>query len=778
METVGVVAPPAAGVATASVGANPVGVSPAGAPGAVEPGGASMLRVLLRTRPTVAAVTFAGYTVLASLAVLTLDSLEVSAAFWAPTGFALGVLLLTPRALWPSALVAVAASELVVGLVSDYPLATAAAFAAANVVEPAVAATMIRRLSAHPTHLVPLRELMVFLAAGAVVGPLVGGSLAAWAATLAQAPFAGSWPNHVLNHSLGVLVVAPLMLSRAVRPVRQHPLEALALTCLLVGTTALVFSGDQQGWTASLPYLIVPVLAWAALRFGSRGAALVIAVFAPAAAVLTALGQGPFDLSSSGTGDSVALRMFLVVLSVSSLMLAALVEDLMARDTSEAILRHAATHDALTGLPNRLALEAEVEQLLADRRRPVAVLMCDLDNFKLVNDNFGHHAGDALLVDVAGRLRDALRGQDLLARIGGDEFVVAAPVDGPSTVAALTGRVRSAVDGATPVGSGATITPSTSVGVVVSGSADDATSLLRKADAAMYRAKEEGRSRVRLFDDELRAEIEDRLLIETEVAVALREGQLVCAFQPEVYVATGELFSFEALARWHHPTRGVIMPDRFVAAIERSGRAGMLFERTLGYALDQQRLWHATTGLRIPVSVNLSPGQLSDPATVDVLDHALDGIDPQGSLWIEVTENALMGPHAGECLSRLSDLGVSTAIDDFGTGWASMARLSEFHWDALKVDRRFVARLDDPDAEGSTAIVAAMIALAHSLGTIVVAEGVETPEQLDRLTELGCDVVQGFLVSRPRSAATALDGLEEGMRWRVVGRAASGLGTR
>ncbi len=421
-------------------------------------------------------------------------------------------------------------------------------------------------------------------------------------------------------------------------------------------------------------------------------------------------------------------------------------------------LSYAATHDDLTELPNRAALVTQLDRLLTSAGPgEIAVLFIDLDNFKVVNDSLGHRAGDELLRQVAHRFRAVMREGDVLARFGGDEFVVFVNgVDGssidPSTVA---DRLRTTAQ--TPVEvDGRELVVTASIGFAVNAerglTADD---LLRDADAAMYRAKSAGRDRVEAFTHETRAASVQAFETNADLRRALERGEIVPYFQPIVDLDTGHVVSFEVLVRWLHPERGLLVPSQFVPTIESSGLMAELGARVLRDALAQLARWRAT-GLpfaECSVSVNVSTKQLVDERFRDVVSEALaeSGVDAD-SLWLEITETSLMHDSkvAARALRELRGLGLHLAVDDFGTGYSSLTYLKRFPVEAIKIDRSFVVGLGLETAD--TSIVEAVVRLGHSLGLAVVAEGVETPLQLSQLRDLGCDRGQGYLFGRPRTA--------------------------
>lgn len=431
--------------------------------------------------------------------------------------------------------------------------------------------------------------------------------------------------------------------------------------------------------------------------------------------------------------------------------------DVTAQRRREMDLAHQATHDSLTGLPNRTLLLELVEHALAHTERQhghVALLFLDLDRFKGVNDNIGHEAGDELLRAVAERIGSALRPSDTVARLGGDEFVVLCDeIRDEYQAVAVTQRIISAIE-ATPFSvGGATLNITVSVGIAMStGESSHPEGLLRDADAAMYRAKELGRARHELFDEEMRTRSTRRLALADELSRAIEQGEITVHYQPLIDLATGRVEGVEALARWEHPSRGTLSPWEFIGVAEETGLIIGLGLSVLGQACTQARHWEVELGSRAPkVHVNISARQLAQPnlprLVQGVIDQAL--IDPR-RLCLEVTESVLMEDAATstKSLIGLKDLGVELAIDDFGTGYSSLAYLRRFPVDVLKIDRSFVDGLGpDPD---DSAIVSAIVNLAHTLELASVAEGVETSEQLAGLKALGCRSAQGFLFARPQ----------------------------
>jgi diguanylate cyclase (GGDEF)-like protein/PAS domain S-box-containing protein len=423
-------------------------------------------------------------------------------------------------------------------------------------------------------------------------------------------------------------------------------------------------------------------------------------------------------------------------------------------------LEHAATHDPLTGLANRVALERYLASALDADGHSLAVMFCDLDRFKTVNDGLGHDAGDEILVQVADRLRSCVRDGDLVARIGGDEFVVAAHVEDRAAATALAARVLEVVREPVSV-SGRRLVTTISVGIAYGDERSTPQTLLRDADAAVYRSKGRGRNQASEFDDALRADAVARLEIEHDLRVALDTRQLTVVYQPAFDVATGAAVGVEALVRWHHPTRGPVSPAEFIPLAEETGLIVPVGQRVMEVVAADLAGGTVGAGADWTVWVNVSGRELAEPTYVDTVRQRHR--DLGGRLGLEVTETVLHeDPTAvGDVLARLAAGGVKLAIDDFGTGYSSLARLTEYHIDLVKIDQSFVAQLESPKHR---AIVAAAVELAHALGARAVAEGVETADQLRGTQVLGCDLVSGYHLARPVTATELPGAIARGQR--------------
>ncbi|MGB6489276.1 MAG: EAL domain-containing protein [Steroidobacteraceae bacterium] len=415
-------------------------------------------------------------------------------------------------------------------------------------------------------------------------------------------------------------------------------------------------------------------------------------------------------------------------------------------------LRHLASHDSLTGLPNRLLLDDRITQAIAQANRQThefAVAVLDLDRFKLINDSLGHRAGDKLLCEVAVRLKGAIRAVDSIARLGGDEFVII--FDGPMTRAETLAMGKRLLEVMEPpmrlLGIDVHVSPSIGIALYPHDGATIDT-LLAHADAAMYHAKERGRNSVECYTESMGSVTQERVKLESELHEALRGGQFELHYQPKVDTATGRINSAEALIRWRHPQRGLLPPAEFIPVAEECGLLDAIGEWVLHEACRQGRVWQQCGPRALRIAVNLAPSQFRLVDLVAQIRRALDasGLDPT-LLEIELTETAVMSDaeESVHILEAISRMGVLVSVDDFGTGYSSMSYLRRFPIDKLKIDRCFVEQMTARREDAS--IVGAIISLAHSLCLKVIAEGVETPEQLQLLAELGCDQYQGFYFS-------------------------------
>jgi diguanylate cyclase (GGDEF)-like protein len=600
--------------------------------------------------------------------------------------------------------------------------------------------------------------------------------------------------GHVLNQLVAIsypavdVALATLALGLLVRsrlPRSTSALVVLGMSLYFIGDAHLAVSTLQQtfsigkvldlGWTAGYA-----ALAWAAVLGGSRAPARttprarVFEVSTPYLAVLAAAVCAA--VASVGQADAV-----LTALGVLSLLLVALHQGLVLSENVELTsgleravaartaeleasrqeLTHLAFHDALTGLVNRPMLRSRLGDALdrlTHRSGCCAVLVLDLDDFKTTNDTLGHSYGDALLVAVAGRLREAARDEHTLARLGGDEFaIVLDGIPGPEAALALADRILAESSRPLEV-DGHEIVVSLSIGIVVGEHGDDVDDLLRHADVAMYQSKSAGKGRHTMFAGAMHAEVLDRLRLKADIRRAINDDEFVPYFQAIVDMQTEEVIGVEALARWQHPERGLVSPAVFIPLAEETGVINDIGRLVLEAACTAVQEWRELLERPLTVNVNVSARQLRNPAFVAEVRQVLQSTGiPADAVTLEVTESMLLGdPEV--CLATLHALralGLHLALDDFGTGYNSLSHLKQLPVDHIKIDKSFIDQLRE-HGESGRVWSRAVIELARHLGLTVTAEGIEEESQASALRSLRCDLGQGFLFARPVPAAELL----------------------
>jgi diguanylate cyclase (GGDEF)-like protein/PAS domain S-box-containing protein len=423
------------------------------------------------------------------------------------------------------------------------------------------------------------------------------------------------------------------------------------------------------------------------------------------------------------------------------------IEDVTERKTAEARIKYLAEHDALTGLPNRAAFQQKLHTMLEQARsagNELAILRLGVDRFKQINDVFGQAIGDAALCEVGRRLQPAAQ-QIFVARVGGDEFSLISEGPQPATAEAVADRLRAALEPEFAI-DGHGISISAGVGVAVfPGDGADVTTLVANADAALHRAKADGRGRVRFFDAEMDQRLRDRRALQQDLRAAIARGELALHYQPQARIDR-TIIGFEALVRWSHPTHGAVSPAMFIPLAEESGLISSISAWILREACRDAAQWPEP----LQLAVNLSPVQFHQDDLVELVGSTLTetGLDPN-RLELEITEGILIDDYerAVTVLTDLKSLGVRIVLDDFGTGYSSLAYLQSFPFDKIKIDRSFIKGLGD--GEESAAIVRAVSGLAQSLHMTTTAEGVETELQMEHVRSLGCTEMQGFLFSPP-----------------------------
>jgi diguanylate cyclase (GGDEF)-like protein/PAS domain S-box-containing protein len=489
------------------------------------------------------------------------------------------------------------------------------------------------------------------------------------------------------------------------------------------------------------------------------------------------VGRGHFEAMASRSNG----EMFPVDLVISETRIGAdILHVLVARDITEirhqqARLEHQALHDALTGLPNRILLGNRVDHALQASMRSgglVGLFLLDLDRFKEVNDTLGHHIGDALLVELSGRLQQVIRSSDTVARLGGDEFAVLLPqVDSVEQTVDLAKRILAVFQQQFVLKDGIALDVGCSIGVAISPiHAEEHGKLMQCADVAMYRAKG-GAQKIIVYDQSKDTNSVRQLTLSSELRQAIRDSTLAMEYQPQLCIRSQQIKSVEGLARWRHPTLGYVPPDEFVAHAEQGGLIAELTRWTFETALTQLTNW-MSGGIDLSLGINLSAKVLIDPTLPDILSGMLreSRVLPQ-KLILEITESALMiDPDlALQIVKSLADLGVRLSIDDFGTGFSSLAYLQKLPLDEIKIDKSFVFGMLESHNDG--VIVRSTIDLAHNLGLTVVAEGVENVDHIDALARLDCDTAQGFCIS-PALNGDLLSKWLDSAKWTVARKVA------
>ncbi len=428
-------------------------------------------------------------------------------------------------------------------------------------------------------------------------------------------------------------------------------------------------------------------------------------------------------------------------------------EDITERRQIEAKIAHMAHHDVLTGLPNRALFGSKMQEALARvaRGEIIAVFHLDIDRFKTINDTLGHSIGDAVLRAVTDRLLHCVRETDMIARLGGDEFaIIQTAVKNPDQVTLLAQRIVQSI-GEPMMIEGHNLVAGASIGIAMAPTdGEHAEDLLQKADLALYRAKAEGRGVFRFFEPEMDIKMRERRALERHLRIAINQNQFELLYQPLVNIESGRIICLEALLRWRHPERGLVSPMEFIPLAEETGLIVPIGEWVLHEACREAANWPGG----IHVSVNVSPAQFKSPNLVQTIALALSNAGlPPGRLDIEITESVLMLESSSilATLNQIKGLGVGIAMDDFGTGYSSLSYLRSFPFDKIKIDRSFIRDLANND--DCLAIVKAVTTLGESLGMSTIAEGVETQEQHEKLRAQGCDAVQGYLISPPRTIA-------------------------
>ena len=683
-------------------------------------------------------------------------------AIWPASGLAIAVLVLFGKRYWPGVLLGAFWASL--GMVPTY---VALMFGIGDTFAALSACFLLNRVASFRPHLDRVSSIIRLTMFAAPLAAFISASVGAGALVfwhiLPVDRGLSAWLVWWLGDMMGDLVVAPALMvgyaNRLHKPILAQLLEMaglLTLMFLLLGASHLhwfdIANFDPQF------LLLFPFVVWAALRLGLVGTAVTILA---GAALAVALVLGEARLANTQVPYEVVanLQILLTIMSVPGLLIAAALTE---HKRAENRFEHLASHDGLTGLANRNALLGELNYAVTQALRrgtEVALLYMDLDRFKNINDTLGHAMGDALLQEFAQRIRNSVRQEDFVARIGGDEFTVLLQgefaIQSAATVAQKildAMRLPVLLQGHEYVVSG-------SIGIATfDGGVSDAQlteqtdlslELMRQADTAMYRAKRHAAGFM-YFNSNMDSNGKSQLRLENSLRRALENNEFELYYQVKVAAGSGHIIGCEALLRWHHPVHGLIQPDEFIEVIESIGLMLPVGEWVLREACQQMQRWQQL-GLSLQrVAVNLSMRQFLQPDLLAVIDQVLaDSQLEADCLELEITESVAMSNarQTIETLTALKQRGVYVSIDDFGTGYSSLSYLKRFPIDAVKIDRSFIQELV-PDSDDA-AIVMATIRLAHAMNLSVIAEGVETEQQRAFLLKYGCDVLQGFLYSKP-----------------------------
>jgi len=698
------------------------------------------------------------YFVLAKLGLLFTTVADNVTLIWPPTGLALFALLVFGRRYWPWIFIA----AFITNLTTNAPLAACVSIAVGNTLEAVTGVYLLNRAN-FDRRLARVRDVLLLLALAAGLSTMVSSTIGSLSLALTHIipweAFQQAWITWWMGDAMGALVVTPLLLSRwskdEVDILGGRRVEAILLIFCVVVMTQLVFGDHLDLWRRHLPisFLTFPFLTWAAIRFGMRGATGVVFLIGLLLLANIILRYGPF--SQGTTLESLTLLwLYTNILAITSMVLAAAITE---RHNAELGMRHLAQHDHLTGLANRSALQDRINHAinLADRQKNYfAVLFLDIDRFKVINDSLGHAVGDAMLKEISQRLLQCVRKQDTVSRLGGDEFVVLVEeVKRPEDVYVLTNKILNLIREPINI-KDKQLHTSASIGVCLyPHDGRDVDNLLKHADIAMYRAKDLGRDTVLFYAAEMNIQAEQRMAMENDLRNALVNHEFSLLYQPQFAVTDGRIKSAEALLRWNKPDGSLVGPADFIPVLEETGQIIPVGAWVIDQACRQCAQWQQAGWPELRLAVNLSSHQLSDQNLAQYVADTLTKYQlTPGCLELEITESMLVRQDAkiGKVFDQLVKLGVKLAVDDFGTGYSSLSYLHRLSIDTLKIDRSFIEKI--PGNEDSESIARAIVGLGKSLRLSLVAEGIENEAQCTFVSGLGCDYVQGFLLSKPVSA--------------------------
>lgn len=698
------------------------------------------------------------YIILAKLGLSFTTVADNVTLIWPPTGLALFVLIAFGIRFWPWIFLGAFIANMSTGI----GLLPCVGIAIGNTLEAVTGAYLLRWVN-FDWHLLRVRDVLALLGLAAGISTMVSSTIGALSLTvfgvISWHDFTRAWSTWWMGDAMGNLVIAPLLMSWWSRDrleiTHGRVFEASILCLSVIITSQLVFGEQFTLWERPLPlsFITFPFLTWAALRFGMRGASTVVLLIGIVILINIIFHNGPF--AQGTTLESLTLLwMYTNFLAITSLLLAAAISE---RHMAEMGMRRLAQLDHLTGLPNRISLGNRIEQAIhiADRHKnKFALLFLDIDRFKLVNDSLGHPSGDLMLKVISQRLLSCVRKEDTVSRLGGDEFVVLIEdVNRPEDIYTVINKISNTIREPITIKE-KDLHASASIGICYyPHDGRDAETLLKNADIAMYRAKDGGRDTFLFYAAEMNTQAEKRLSLENGLRNAIIENEFSLYYQPQFDVNDGKIRSAEALLRWFRSDGSIVNPGDFIPILEETGKIKTVGAWVIEQACSQLARWHASGWKDLRISINLSSHQLNDEKLPNFIADVLNKYHlPADYLELEITESMLVrqDTRTEAVFGKLVNLGVRLAVDDFGTGYSSLSYLHRLSIDTLKIDRSFIENI--PGNENSEMIARAIVGLGKSLQLRLIAEGVENSEQLEFVRGLGCDFVQGFLLSRPVSA--------------------------
>jgi diguanylate cyclase (GGDEF)-like protein len=693
---------------------------------------------------TSAAIT-AAYIVCGKIGLLFAFIQPNATALWAPTGIAIAALLLLGYRFWPAIFLGALITNLII---PGTPVTAAVFIAIGNTLEGVIAVRLINKFSGGVKAFDGAINVLKFsFFAGMVstlVSPTIGVTVLSLSGIVSWAHYISVWATWWIGDTGGALLVAPLIIlwakDRGVQWSSRKVLEGV----LLYTTVALFSWFVILNEFAFLFIFLTPVLMWAVFRFDRRTLATILLAITEAYVI-----DSLRTYTASGISINTILiwvQIFMEINFIAMMTLAASQEE-HRTITSDVLYR--SSHDTLTGLPNRHELEKQLADGLFKRPdNSIALLYLDIDRLKQINDIFGHPIGDMLLQVFAQRVKDCLQEKDLFARLGGDEFVII--LADANNLPDVRSVARTIIQSLEPpvVIDDRTIFLSASIGIAMSEQGKDIWTLLANSDMALFEAKR-GRNHFSFYTPGMNERASSELKIAHELREAVRAGQIEPYYQPIINLRSGEIMNVEALLRWNHPTRGVIPAREFVGIANNFGLMRMLGEQMLVSILDQARSWHKQGIQPLRIALNLSSLEFIDGEFISILGDMLSQYAITIPLEIEILENVAMENMdiARERFAAFQKLGISVCLDDFGTGYSSLSYLKNLPINKLKIDKSFVTTCTTNSKD--CAIMETIIHLGHNLGLTVVAEGIETEDQLKLLENLGCDGAQGYYIAKP-----------------------------